>query len=72
MMALESSALSALFVETLLGQGKGPKMQKVFKESKKMGKKRDVFSGHGVKKMFFRNFLSLERFCVFDREFTRR
>ena len=53
MMALESSALSALFVETLLGQGKGPKIQKVFKESKKwvqnvmflvgMGKKRDVF-----------------------------
>ena len=35
MMALESSALSALFVETLLGQGKGPKIQKVFKESKK-------------------------------------
>ena len=38
MMALESSALSALFVETLLGQGKGPKIQKVFKESKKWAK----------------------------------
>ena len=35
MALLESSALSALFVETLLGQGKGPKIQKVFKESKK-------------------------------------
>ena len=54
MMALESSALSALFVETLLGQGKGPKIQKVFKESKKCVKKRDVFSGHGVKNMFLK------------------
>ena len=54
MMALESSALSALFVETLLGQGKGPKIQKVFKESKKWVKKRDVFSGHGVKNMFLK------------------
>ena len=27
---------------------------------------------YGVKNMFLRNLLSLERFCVFDREFTRR
>ena len=49
MMALESSALSALFVETLLGQGKGPKIQKVFKESKKWVKKRDVFKVEKIK-----------------------
>ena len=57
MMALESSALSALFVETLLGQGKGPKIQKVFEESKKWVKKRDVFCRHVVKNMFLKNIL---------------
>lgn len=50
MMALESSALSALFVETLLGQGKGPKIQKVFKERNKWVKNKMFLVGMAKKR----------------------